>query len=162
VRELTIARAGRCPAWGLPQTASNDERQLAEAERPIARRSGLVVCAARSETAWALADACRLGGYETRPIDELRPPAIDGVMAIVWDTTAERACDGQIVARLRAACGDAPLIATIGFPRADDCPRAAAAGVAAIVSKPYHVRDLLGHLARIHDGTCPAGAARPR
>src|SRR5262249_26315362 len=42
-RDLARARGGGTPGWSLPATSSSDERLLADAEQPIAPRSGLVV-----------------------------------------------------------------------------------------------------------------------
>jgi hypothetical protein len=37
----------------------------------------------------------------------------------------------------------APIVGVVGFPRPDDERRAKEAGVTAVISKPYLVRDLL-------------------
>ncbi len=69
-------------------------------------------------------------------------------MAIVWDTTIEQAQDRQLIADLRHRGGDAPLLAVVNFPRPDETQAALDAGVTAVVSKPYLVRDLLWAVAR--------------
>ena len=106
----------------------------------------IVVCAARSAQAAAAADACRLGGYETLIVAEGSHFSASCAAAVLWDTQIEDACDAALVRELRRAAGDAPLVALVGFPRPDDVGRASQAGVTAIVSKPYRVRDLLWHL----------------
>jgi CheY-like chemotaxis protein len=64
----------------------------------------------------------------------------------VWDATPERLHDEVAVARLKRLTREAPIVAVVGFPRADDVRRARQAGVSAVVSKPYLVRDLLWQL----------------
>ena len=71
-QETARAQDGHCPAWGLPATATPEERALAIAEQPLPRGSGIVVIhARRAQNAAALADACQLVGYDTR---SCRPP----------------------------------------------------------------------------------------
>jgi CheY-like chemotaxis protein len=144
-RQATAAREGRCATWGLPPTVTADERVLAEIERSVERGAGLVfICAERNESAGALADACRAGGYETmivRDSEPIVPPAAEA-KAVVWDTTVRRACDPRHVRLIRHAAADAPLLAVIGFPRPEDRRRALEAGVSAVISKPFTVADL--------------------
>jgi CheY-like chemotaxis protein len=147
-RDFAAARAGRCPLWGLPPTATADERGLAIAQTPVEKRTGLiVVCAQRAETASALAEACRPAGFSTTVVVGDQPFAAGGATALLWDTSVEEACEVRRVERLRSAAGGAPLLALVGFPRPDDCRRAMAAGVTAVISKPFLVPDLLGYLA---------------
>ena len=68
---------------------------------------------------------------------------------ILWDATPEQIIDPAAIQKLRAACGSGPIVAVVGFVRGDDCRRAAAAGVAAVVTKPYLIHDLLWQLARV-------------
>ena len=155
-REIVAARAGRCAAWSLPVTISPEERTLAVVAAPLEQHTGVVVVRAeRAETAAALADACRLGGYEVvvgNPGDDVgqREP-----IAIVWDTTVDQMIDAAAVRNVRQGAAGAPLVAVVGFPREEDAPRARSVGVAAVVSKPYVVSDLLWHVAR-----CAPGSAK--
>jgi hypothetical protein len=145
-REAAAARDGRCPAWGFPLTLTADERTLADAWLDIPQREGrVVVCAAHNESAASLADACRLGGYDTAVMRDTDPTSWQGAraMAVLWDTTAERACDPRLVQRLRQATWNAPLLAVIGFPRPEDTRRAIAAGISKVISKPLVITDLL-------------------
>jgi CheY-like chemotaxis protein len=149
--DLAQARTGNFPSWALPVTQSPEERALAAGAAPIVRRAGrIMVCARHSQTAWALADACRLGGYETLVVreDQPRARATAGAVAVVWDTDPDRFGDSEVVRGLRACAGGAPLVALVSFPRADDFRQAVSAGVAAVVSKPFLVHDLLWHVSR--------------
>jgi CheY-like chemotaxis protein len=71
---------------------------------------------------------------------------------ILWDTSADEMTNPAALERLRALAGQGPILAVVGFPRPDDIRRAAEAGIAAVVSKPYSVHDLLWQLARVVDG----------
>ncbi|MEX2111844.1 MAG: hypothetical protein WD845_01580 [Pirellulales bacterium] len=148
-RELAAEAGEGNATWTLPVTATADERGLAEADLPIERHAGtIVVCANRFESAAALADACRLGGYDTRAIREGDEFHADRIVAMVWDANPECVTDVTRIAALRQSVGGAPLVAVVGFPRAVDVRSAQQAGVAAVVSKPYSVRDLLWHVER--------------
>ncbi len=120
---------------------------LAAAERPRARRSGQVVIVARgAATAAALADTCRLVGYEPLVVREDLPWSAPAAAAIVWDTDPARLGDIGMVERVRQSAAGAPLVALAGFPRRDDIRRAQAAGIAAVVSKPFLIDDLYWQL----------------
>ena len=93
-----------------------------------------------------LADACRLGGYETQIVVDGQPFQTDGALAVVWDTSIGQAAEARCVKQLRRAAGGAPLLAVVGFPRRYEVRRALEAGVGDVVSKPFLVRDLLWHL----------------
>ena len=70
-QDVARLRDGGSPAWALPVTLSPDERLLAAAETPIERRAGLIAIYARhAQTAAALSDACRLGGYDPLVVRE--------------------------------------------------------------------------------------------
>ena len=145
--ELAVLARGERPVWALPVTASAEERMLAAAERPRARGSGQVVIVARvAATAAALADTCRLVGYEPLVVREDLPWSAPAAAAIVWDTDPARIGDIGMVERVRQSAAGAPLVALAGFPRRDDIRRAQAAGIAAVVSKPFLIDDLYWQL----------------
>jgi CheY-like chemotaxis protein len=146
-RQSTATRAHRRAAWSMPITTSADERLLAATDEAVVRGSGLIViCAAGRETAEALADACRLGGYTICVVHDAGRFSVTGARAVLWDTSVDCAADGRRVRSLRQAAGGAPLLALLGFPRADDVRQAYGAGVAAVISKPFLLRDLLWQL----------------
>ena len=137
-----------------PETARatlcfGDERIVELVEQPCDAGHGLVVvCAARSEHARALADGCTRGGYQTLVVAAGERFAAKDAVAIVWDTPIEAACDADEVSRMQRSAGGAPIFIVAGFPRADQVEAAKLAGVAAVISKPYLVRDLWWQLAR--------------
>mgnify|MGYP001159348332 CR=1 FL=1 len=159
-RELARTERGELPSWTLPLTASPEERMLELDAEPLARGAGPVAVFARHPaSAAALFDVCRLGGYQPTIVDaasllmEHGPaplsPAVLERPRILWDATPEQIADPAAIKKLRTDCGSGPIVAVVGFVRPDDCRRAAVAGVAAVVTKPYLIHDLLWQLARV-------------
>lgn len=137
-----LAAAG-CSPWALPATATDEERLLCAAERPLPTRAGLVaVHTASFETAEFLLDACGRCGYApvwVRPGQALR---MRGAAAGIFDV---RELDAREQDRLRAfadALRPAPVVLLMDFPRIDDFLAASAAGAAAVLSKPLTLDDL--------------------
>jgi len=152
-RAIACALAGGCPPWGLPVTATPDEQTVALAEQPLAQGSGaIVVCAHHAETADALSDACRLGGYATTVVSATQPWSAEGARAVLWDVPANP-LDEPSMEQLRASAGGVPILALMSFPRAGDVEKAVGAGVAAVISKPFLLRDLLWHLDEVRSAT---------
>ncbi len=128
----------------LPPTATPEERLLAQSSEPIEQHTGtVVICAGRFESAMALADVCRLGGYDAVMVRDGDHFDAAGALAVVWDTTPERLDDDGAVTRWKRLTGARAIVAVVGFPRADDVHRARQTGISAVVSKPYLARDLL-------------------
>jgi CheY-like chemotaxis protein len=109
----------------------------------------IAICARQAETARAVADACTLAGYGTRFVREDQSWDAPGALAVVWDAQGDRMKDREQVANVRARAGGAPVLALVGFPRVDDFRAAAEAGVAAVISKPFLVHDLVWHLDQV-------------
>jgi len=148
-QELARLAAGRCPAWGLPVTATDDDRLLHFADDKLPQLQGTVAIVALPETAHWLADVCRglgltplvLAARETR---RRKRPACDLLIfeasALAYDTRDEA---------LRWARGwrDVPSVALCEFPRLEDRETWAAAGVGAVLAQPVLVDDLRWHIA---------------
>ena len=146
-QELGRLAQGECPAWGLPVTASEEERLLAEADAPWPPRQGLVAIHARSfDVADMLAAACRGCGYATVWLRPPRPARVAGVAAALFDGSDLRGPEGDQLQQLAAALRPAPVVALLDFPRVEDRDRAVSLGAAAVLSKPLHLGDLLWHL----------------
>jgi hypothetical protein len=149
-RELRRLAAGRSSAWTLPLTATEEDRLLADADRALPARSGLIAIAARSFVmADFLAVACRRCGYATA---WLRPSAavrLAGATAVVFDGSDCRGAERDELQRLAAAMAPAPLLALLDFPRIEDLERCRAAGAAAVLSKPLQLADLFWRLERL-------------
>ena len=154
-RELAALGEGAQPAWSLPLTASSEERLLALADRPLTCRSGQIAIVSQSSAAAAaLADACRLFGYQPLAVREDRIWSAPDAVALIWDTDCYRMVDASRVARLRKFAGDAPLVALAGFPRKGDIRRAQGVGVAGVVSKPFLIHDLYWQLEQAIISNC--------
>jgi len=148
--QLEQLAGGNCPAWGLPITMADDERLLWNADFDSPGGQGLVaIQAPQGDMARLLADACRHAGYETVFIEPGSCMPATGAAAGIWDATS---CDPSEIAELRnfaTALADVPLIALLGFPRAEDCQRVVSAGAAAVLSKPLLLDDLCQELTRL-------------
>jgi CheY-like chemotaxis protein len=148
-RAMACMLDGDCPPWGLPVTATPDEQTLALSEQPLPRGSGaIVICAYHAETASALADACRLAGYDSTVVSDVQTWNADGAMAVLWDMPANQV-EERSFRKLRVNAGGVPIFALMSFPRAADIERAVAAGIAGVISKPFLLRDLFWHFEQV-------------
>ncbi len=149
-QELTRLCEGRCSAWSLPSTASDEEQFLISADEPVAQREGLVaIYSARFEMQEWLAAACRRAGLTTawlRP-DRLAPPGPARV--VLFDATDGRGEELHCLRRLSACVPRVPIVALVDFPRVEDHDRLRAAGADAVLSKPLLVEDLFWQLDRV-------------
>jgi len=150
-RELSRLHEGRCSAWSLPSTASDEEQILVSAEEPIAQRQGLVaIYSARFEMQEWLAAACRRAGLTTA---WLRPDRLDApgpARLVLFDATDGRGEELEHLRRLNAWVPRPAIVALVDFPRVEDRDRLRSAGADAVLSKPLLVEDLfwqLDHLA---------------
>ncbi len=149
-RELRRMRRGECSAWGLPITATEEERLLLVADEPPPKRQGLVAIHARPfEMEDWLSAACRSRGLATVWLRPPHPARVEGATAAIFDGSDLR---GGELEELKHLCGTlrpAPVIALLDFPRIEDYHRALNAGAAVVVSKPLHVDDLFWQLDRV-------------
>ncbi|HUY31306.1 MAG TPA: hypothetical protein VMV69_00890 [Pirellulales bacterium] len=143
-RQVAMFEQGVCPAWGLPPTATDEERLLWSQGRSRVKREGVVaIVAERFETVDWLADACAELGLRTIRAAVGRGIDARDVAAVLWDMLPG---DGDVsdVAALRETFGEAPIVVMAGFPRVADHERLLAAGAAAVLSKPLLWEDLVG------------------
>lgn len=142
-QELGRMRRDECSAWGLPVTATEEERLLLAAEAPTPDRQGLIaVYAWRFETADWLSAACRLLGCSTVWLRPPRPARVEGATAVIFDGSDCRAEEVDELRRLADTLGPAPIIALLDFPRIEDRRRALSAGASTVISKPLQLDDL--------------------
>jgi hypothetical protein len=147
-QELGRLAQGECPAWGLPVTASEEERLLAEAVVSWPPRHGLIAICARSfDVAEMLATACRSCGYATVWLRPSRPGRVTGVAAAVFDGSDLCDPESDDLRRLAASIRPAPVVALLDFPRVEDRDRALASGATAVLSKPLQLGDLRASIA---------------
>ncbi len=161
-QELGRMGRGESSAWGLPVTATEEERLLLGADRPLPKQQGLIAIYSRlPEVHEWLSAALRRRGCSTV---WLRPPAhsvghvpcptdgmaqVEGATAAIFDGSDCRDHELGQLKRLAAALRPAPIVALLDFPRVEDRNRAIAAGAAAVVSKPLYLDDLFWQLDRL-------------
>ena len=142
-QELGRLTAGRGSAWGLPVTATEEERLLAASEVPLPQGQGLIAIGSFSpEMADWLAAACRSSGHATVWIDPRHPARLQGAVAAIYDAAETGEADFDALQQFVGQIDPAPVAALLGFPRIDDYRRAIEAGAAAVLSKPLAVDDL--------------------
>ena len=146
-RELRRLMQRQCPSWGLPVTATEEERLLASAAQTPPRGQGLVAIHAGGFAMgdW-LSEACRTCGYSTVWLRPSNYTHVEGAVAAIFDGSD---LDGEELDQLRRfthALGHTPVIALLDFPRIEDERRAIAAGAAAVLSKPLNIDDLFWQL----------------
>lgn len=148
-RQLEQAEAAKLATWSLPVTAGEDDRLLAVCDAGDSNSSNpasvpLIAIDARTrESAESLFDLCTQRGWRAirlRSADSAPPSNVD---CAVFDADSASAAEDEAWTALRAALGDTPIIALVGFPRIEDLERFQTAGAAAIVAKPYFADELL-------------------
>lgn len=144
IPELSAESPLRAGVWELPRTATAGERLLATAPVAAPPPSGLIAIQTSSLTTFeGLSDACRWAGYATAWLTPSPRPELRGVSAVIWDAVACREQDVPELQALAARYRPARVVALLDFLRRDDLDRALAAGVAAVLAKPFLVSDLL-------------------
>lgn len=150
LRQFQRLSSGQLPAWGLPATATDDERVMF-ADNAQDRATGQLV-AVRSysyDMAEMLCDVCSRHGYATIWIDPRRTLQLEGVGAVVWDATGDQWTECSAVA---AEFPATPLLALIDFPRSDEIRQTLAAGAAAVLSTPLLLDDFFHQLDSLLSG----------
>ena len=149
-RELDHFARGECPTWGLPLTASEDDRLLLETPSlPTSPRQGLIAIDAQRQMAQWLAAACQAEGYETLWVRPAQAVQSQGAVAAIFDDADGRGIPRQRLSELAAAT---PTVALLSFPRREDIDRAEAAGAKVVLSKPLLLADLSWALDRATQG----------
>jgi len=158
-QELDRLSRGICCSWGLPATASEEERLLAAVDTSWPAREGrIAIRSPEFEMQGWLAAACRKRGYAT---EWLRPPAAapsEDVTAAIFDAVECVEDELTDLDRLAATVAPAPVIALLEFPRVEDRQRALAAGAAAVLSKPLLIDDLFWQMDRLLAENLPPAA----
>lgn len=137
--------------WMLPATASDEERILVAAEKPLARCQGQAVIWASQAAAYEwISTICQQAGYATvwcQPGQRLR---LDGRWVAVFDADGwqpSALSQWQELRQLACQVRGGPLVVLMGQPRPEDCRRARAAGATAVLNKPVAVETFLAALA---------------
>jgi hypothetical protein len=164
VREIQHLARGECPNWGLPLTATEEERLLAATPcrtgfQPVAKsrtgfqpvatdrksvpHAGLIgIAARRSESFDWLSVACRQRGYATLWLREPPYPRVDGLSAIIFDGTDFQGNEIETFREIAIRYPQAKRIVLMDFPRIEDRRRLRDSGAAAVLSKPFSVEDM--------------------
>jgi len=144
---------GESSAWGLPVTATEEERLLLQAAGSR-RRRGLVAIHTHSfEMQDWLSSACRSCGMSTVWLRPPRPARVEGATAAIFEGSDCREEQLDELRHLAAALRPAPIVALLDFPRIEDRRRALSAGAAAVVSKPLQLEDLFWEMDRALEGS---------
>jgi len=144
-------QAGRCPDWGLPPVASDEDHLLWRKQLPGPSGQGLIAVATRmAESAEALMAACRQVGYAAAWVRPGREIPVTGITAGIWDGAGLDADEIAHLQTLRMTVGPVPILALLDFPRVAIARRAATVDVAAVLGKPFLLEDLHWQLHRLH------------
>jgi DNA-binding NarL/FixJ family response regulator len=149
-RELRRLIQSQCPSWGLPVTATEEERLLESAAQGPSSGQGLIaICARGYATADWLSEACRTCGYSTAWLHPPHYTQVKGAVAAIFDGSDLNSEEIEQLATLTNALGRTPVIALLDFPRIEDQRRAISAGASAVLSKPLNLDDLFWQLDRV-------------
>ena len=153
-QELSRLGRGLCPTWGLPVTATEEERLLASATDPLPEREGrIAIHSPRFEMEDWLSAACRRRGYATEWLQPHRPVRAEGTTAAIFDGTDGDGAELRQLVRLAALLPGVPILALLDFPRIEDQDRLLGCGAAAVLAKPLLVDDLFWQLDRLVNQT---------
>ena len=153
-REIKRLARGECPNWGLPLTATEEERLLAAipcrtdfqptgTDPKSVPQGGLIGIAARRHASFDwLSAACRQRGYATLWLRGLHYPLVEGFSAILVDGTDFQAAEFDALRQIAERFPQTSRIALMDFPRIEDRRRLLQAGAAAVFSKPINLEDL--------------------
>jgi hypothetical protein len=132
--------------FGLPATATSDERLIANSQ-PVANAPAVIaVAATRANIAEPIIDALGEAGHSTVYWPLSVGTLVRGIDAVIWDTFG---CEGRLDVVRKSLPSDSrtrPLIALADFPRPQDMETLHALGVDRVLGKPLLVADLLACL----------------
>jgi hypothetical protein len=176
-RELSRMARGQCPSWGLPVTATEEERLQASAgpfcgnprscqgDSPIfaghscalapakigaVPRFAAIVSRKLANYQW-LAAACRQRGWATVWIEDMRQSHVQGVHAVLLDGISTDAEQLEAIRRIVQRFHPARLTVLADFPRIEDVTQMQAAGAAAVLAKPVLLEDLFCEMEQVAD-----------
>jgi DNA-binding NarL/FixJ family response regulator len=172
-RELHRLVENGCPSWGLPLTATDEERLLQNTQQKHPAKSGLIaVHACESIMEDLLTSTCRMWGYSTVSV---RPPhtmagdcpdfcaskngtvpfgashyaRIEGAVAAIFVGSTMHDEELDQLRHFINTIGQTPVIVLLDFPRIEDQHLALSAGAAAVMSKPLNIDDLAWQLEQL-------------
>ncbi len=130
--------------WSPPFTQTHEDRLLRDATLfQSSSRLSVAIQATSSTAARALTDALEISGFAPVTLRHDGRLQQREFNAIVWDCGAGLDQDVPLLSAMRADSGDTPIVVVLGFPRPGDYDLASDLNVAAIVSKPFLLDDLV-------------------
>lgn len=149
-RQLQAIQQGQLAAWGLPETATEQDRCLCEAQIQWPRQTGLVIISSCNPVlAEWLCDACVARGWASVWLRAECHAVVKGAAAGIFEAPDLSAAHRQRLQRLCAMVAPAAVLALLDFPRVEDVVLATWAGAAAVLSKPVQLGDLYWQLDRL-------------
>jgi hypothetical protein len=144
--------------WSSPLTKTHEDRLLShwpssQSFEPL--RVG--VCGKSRSAVGALVDVLRGAGITSVLIPRQPAEQYHNLNAIVWDCVGGLPDEVPQISHWRAQAARTPVILLLDFPGQEDQVAASELGIAAIISKPYLVQDLVCALQRIANGAQTAG-----
>jgi len=156
-RELNLLAGSQCPSWGLPVTATEDERLLQSVSQTWQTCEGLIaICAPRKINADWIAATCQMRGYSTIVVDSFEKSVIECAAAGIFDRSFLDDMGTRELKHFKEYLNDSPVIVLLDFPRVEDRQRAISNGAAAVLSKPVEINDLFWLLDRYDEKSAPA------
>jgi hypothetical protein len=161
-REVRRLAAGDCTSWGLPLTATEEERLLTESRTDFqsviksgtnfqsvvngtkdSLSSSLIGIASKKRESFEwLSSLCREQGYFTLWLRGPRYPVAEGLSTILFDGTDFRGAEFDALQKLVLRYPNSRRIALMDFPRIEDRDRLIKAGAVTVISKPMNVEEL--------------------
>jgi len=157
--ELARMHQGIRTTWGLPDTATDEERLLLDADTATSRhentrrRGLLAIFTYRFEMSDWLSAACRTRGYSTTWLRPAQPRSGCAARAAIFDGNEASETEVEELRQLQRDFGPVPIIALLDFPRTSACRKMLAAGATAVLSKPLRLEDLYLQLDRVFSET---------
>jgi CheY-like chemotaxis protein len=121
---------------------TDEARWLAELRKSQSdqRLSVAIVCGSADQSQ-PVRDALELFGHQATIVNDL--DRLTGFDLVHWDDSTHSRTGRHSLSATCQAAGDTPVIASLTFPRIQECEAAFADGCVDIVAKPFQVADLI-------------------
>jgi CheY-like chemotaxis protein len=137
----------RWASWAMPETSTADELADFWSVQPLSSGRGMVLIDADDpESAEALADVVRAGGFSAVWQSPRGNGFIDDISAIVCETNDARPATLARIGELSRQFAPSPVLAVVNFPQVEDIRQIISAGAVAVVGKPFTLHEILAQL----------------
>lgn len=130
---------GKCPSWGRPAAATDEERLLndvpPEPLPPLPLKSVGLWVREPATAAW-LSDFLQRRGVQVVRVGREIASESPAVEAIIWDRPSSLTLQESELAELRRTYSRTPLVVLANFPRVDEVRQLCECGVVAVLAKP--------------------------